>query len=102
MIVFNYEPLVMGFDDESSNLESLSGLGKTLDSGVDSIIDDKLLGLVGLATKKETLASDPINAHSMGLCVDEVIPKSYEWVVVVKGGERDLVGLGFVSFVITF
>ena len=77
----------MGFDDESSNLESLLGLGKTLDSGVDSIVDDKVLGLVGLATGKETLASNPINAHSMGLCVDEVIPKSYDWVVVVKGAK---------------
>jgi hypothetical protein len=78
-------------------LESLSSLGKILDLGVDSIFDNKLLGLVGLTTEKETLALDPINAHGMGLCVDEVIPKSYDWVVLVKRGKGILLGLDLSS-----
>lgn len=51
----------MGFDDESSNLGSLSGLCKTLDLSVEILsLTFNSSNLGGLATEKETLVPDPI------------------------------------------
>lgn len=45
----------MGSDNESSSLGFLSGLGKTVVTGVDPITDVKRLGLGGLAKKQEVI-----------------------------------------------